>query len=127
MRFEDAINENDKVLAEYRKKPIEKYDKISAYKKYNAKKFMVQLTTLFETFDDILDVPPRNLHVVVVGPQRGHIPGLLANGNRVTWFMTGNSTFGSLILEIEKQYPKTFTYIPKSLCEKVRKAGLIDM
>ena len=121
MRFEDAISENDKALAEYRKKPNETHDKISAYKKYNAKKFMVQLTTLFETFDDILDVPPRNLHVVVVGPQRGHIPGLLANGNRVTWFMTGNSTFGSLILEIEKQYPKTFTYIPKSLCEKVRK------
>jgi len=121
MSFEDAISENDKALAEYRKKPVVKNDEILEYKKYNTKQFIVKLSSFYEHFKNILELPPRNLKVILVGPQREYIPALLSNGNSVTWFMTGNSTFGSIILEIQNQYPTTFKYIPKSLFDKVAK------
>lgn len=131
--FEAAISASDKVLKTLRKKPLDSGVQRSLRDrnttKHGAKEHIQGLVLLSDTFERILDTVPKKQRIVVFGPQRGHIPGLLRDENEVVWVSTGNSSISQTVVEIKNKFPKTFRLVPKTLASTVTKqeTGDFDM
>lgn len=86
-----------------------------------------KLSSLYSLFSSLLASPPRGIDVVVVGPTKGYVYGLLKNDCRVRWFATGNSATATNVVQFMEEFPESFVLEPVSLVDEVRDVGTVDL